>query len=282
MTRPLEGTTAIITGAARGIGCTLAFGLLEAGCRVTLMDVAGDTLGATVEEVRTRFGRDQLLAVTGDVASESDARRTIDETRRVFGGLDALINNAGVGRASVRSDVMRNPYRLWELTPVQWRRFFEVHVHGFFNMTQAALPTLLARKRGRIVTVTTSLDHMIRAGSAGYGSAKAAMEASMAILAEELSGTGVTANVLVPGGPVNTPGVPDDGTIPRSAFIQADVMVPPLIWLLSREADAVNGRRFIAARWDAAKPSEDAAAAAGAPVAWPQLGKQAIMPAGLR
>ena len=282
MARPLEGLTAIVTGAARGIGRTLAFGLLEAGCRVTLMDVAADTLGATVEEARTRFGHDQLLAATGDVASERDAHRTVDETRRAFGGLDALVNNAGVGRAFVRADVMRNPYRLWELTPTQWRRFFEVHVHGFFNMTQAALPTLLAQRHGRIVTVTTSLDHMIRAGSAGYGSAKAAMEASMAILAEELAGTGVTANVLVPGGPVNTPGVPDDGTIPRSAFIQADVMVPPLRWLLSGAADGVSGRRFIAARWDASKPPEDAALAAGAPVAWPQLGRQAIMPAGLR
>ena len=282
MAGPLEDTSAIITGAARGIGRTLAFGLLEAGCRVTLMDVAADALEATVAEAGERYGHRRTLAVRGDVANQSDARRAVAEARRVFGGLDALVNNAGIGRAAVRADVMRNPYRLWELTSAQWRRFFEVHVHGFFNMTQAALPELLAQNHGRIVTVTTSLDHMIRAGSAGYGSAKAAMEASMAILAEELAGTGVTANVLVPGGPVNTPGVPDDGTIPRSAFIQAEVMVPPLTWLLSRAADQVNGRRFIAARWDAAKPPEEAAAMAGAPVAWPQLGKQAIMPAGLR
>ena len=231
MARPLEGTTAIVTGAARGIGRTLAFGLLEAGCRVTLMDVAADTLDATVAEAGARFDRERILAIRGDVANESDAGRVVEETRQVFGGLDALVNNAGIGRAAVRADVMRNPYRLWELTPAQWRRFFDVHVHGFFNMTQAALAALLPQKRGRIVTVTTSLDHMIRAGSAGYGSAKAAMEASMAILAEELSGTGVTANVLVPGGPV-TP-APDDGTI-ASAFIQA--VGPPLTWHVARGA----------------------------------------------
>src|SRR5262245_6239159 len=211
MMAALPDPVAIVTGAARGIGRTMAFGLLDAGCCVTLMDVAADTLGATAEEAQGRFGRDRVLAITGDVASETDARRTVEETRHAFGSLDALINNAGIGRATVRTDVMRNPYRLWDLTPAQWRRFFEVHVNGFFNMTQAALPMLLARNHGRIVTVTTSLDHMIRAGSAGYGSAKAAMEASMAILAEELAGSGVTANVLVPGGPVNTPGVPDDG-----------------------------------------------------------------------
>ncbi len=282
MALPLQDTTAIITGAARGIGQTLAFGLLAAGCRVTLMDVAADALEATATVASEAFGRDRVLALVGDVANEANAQSAVAETWRRFGALDALINNAGIGRASVRADVMRNPYRLWELTPAQWRRFFEVHVHGFFNMTQAVIPAMLAQTHGRIVTVTTSLDHMIRSGSAGYGSAKAAMEASMAILAEELSGSGVTANVLVPGGPVNTPGVPDDGTIPRAAFIQAEVMVPPLIWLLSRQAAEVNGRRFIAARWDAALAPDEAAALAGAPIAWPQLGKQAIMPAGLR
>ena len=282
MALPLQDTVAIITGAARGIGQTLAFGLLAAGARVTLMDVDGDTLNATATVAVEAFGHDRVLALAADVSNEEHARSVVGETWREFGALHALINNAGVGRATVRADVMRNPYKLWELTPEQWRLFFEVHVHGFFNMTQAALPSLLAQQHGRVVTVTTSLDHMLRAGSAGYGSAKAAMEASMAILAEELVGTGVTANVLVPGGPVNTPGVPDDGTIPRSAFIQAEVMVPPLIWLLSHEAVDVNGRRFIAARWDPSKPSEQAAATAGAPIAWPQLGKQAIMPAGLR
>jgi NAD(P)-dependent dehydrogenase (short-subunit alcohol dehydrogenase family) len=282
MTATLQGCKVIVTGAARGIGRTLAFGLLDAGCRVTLMDWAAGTLAATAEEACARAGRDRVLSIVGNVSTEADAERVVAQTRAAFGGLDALVNNAGVGRAAVRADVMRNPYKLWELTADQWRRFFEVHVHGFFNMTRAALPGLLAQKRGRIVTVTTSLDHMIRAGSAGYGSAKAAMEASMAILAEELAGSGVTANVLVPGGPVNTPGVPDDGTIPRSAFIQAEVMVPPLVWLLSPVADAVNGRRFVAARWDASKAPEEAAERAGAPAAWPQLGKQAIMPAGLR
>ena len=282
MALPLEDTTAIVTGAARGIGQTLAFGLLTAGARVTLMDIDADTLNATATVASEVFGKDRILPIVGDVSVVTDAQVAVIETWREFGTLHALINNAGIGRATVRPDVMRNPYKLWELTPEQWRLFFEVHVHGFFNMTQAALPSLLAQGQGRIVTVTTSLDHMIRAGSAGYGSAKAAMEASMAILAEELTGSGVTANVLVPGGPVNTPGVPDDGTIPRSAFIQAEVMVPPLIWLLSRQAHDISGKRFIAARWDASKPADEAAPAASAPIAWPQLGKQAIMPAGLR
>jgi NAD(P)-dependent dehydrogenase (short-subunit alcohol dehydrogenase family) len=281
MSETLSDCTVIVTGAARGIGRTLALGLLDAGCRVTMMDWNADSLTAATADARG-IAKDRVLAIVGDVSSEEDARRVVAQTRAAFGGVFALVNNAGIGRASIRPDVMRNPYKLWELTPQQWRRFFDIHVHGFFNMTHAAIFSLLAQRRGRIITITTSLDHMIRAGSAGYGSAKAAVEASMAILAEELAGTGVTANVLVPGGPVNTPGVPDDGTIPRSAFIQAEVMVPPLIWLLSRAADGINGQRYVAARWDASLTPQDAAAASGAPIAWPQLGKQAIMPEGLR
>jgi NAD(P)-dependent dehydrogenase (short-subunit alcohol dehydrogenase family) len=268
----------IVTGAARGIGRTLAFGLLQAGYCVTLMDRAAETLAATAVDAQAIAPSDRILIVTGDVAREDDALRTVNETRSAFGRLYALVNNAGIPRSSVRPDVMRNPYRLWELTPDQWRGFFDSHVHGFFLMTQAAIPHLLAQRSGRVVTVTTSLDHMIRAGSAGYGSAKASMEASMSILAHELAGSGVTANVLVPGGAVNTPAVVDDGSIPRSAFIQAEVMIPPLLWLLSRAADAVNGQRFIAARWKPADGPEQAAQMAGAPIAWPQLGAQSITP----
>lgn len=274
----VEQGAVIVTGAARGIGRSLAFGLLEAGYCVTLMDRAAEMLAATAIDAHAIAPSDRILAVAGDVSRDEDAQRTILDTQKAFGRLDALVNNAGVPRSSIRPDVMRNPYRIWELTPEQWRSFFDSHVHGFFLMTRAVMPHLLTQKSGRVVTITTSLDHMIRAGSSGYGSAKAAMEASMSILAQELAGTGVTANVLVPGGAVNTPAVIDDGAIPRSAFIQAEVMVPPLLWLLSPAAAAVNCQRFIAARWKPSDDPDEAAKVAGAPTAWPQLGTQSVVP----
>lgn len=263
----------IVTGAAQGIGRALAFGLLRAGYCVALMDRAAATLAQTVQEARA-MAADRALAIVGDVGRAEDARRASDATRSAFGRVDALVNNAGVPRSAVRADVLRNPYRLWDLSEQQWRAFFDSHVHGFFLMTQAVLPVLLAQRQGRIVTVTTSLDHMIRAGCGGYGGAKAAMEASMATLAQELAGSGVTANVLVPGGAVDTPAVIDDGSFPRSALIAPEVMVPPLLWLLSAEAAPVNGQRIIAARWQPRARPHEAAAAAGAPIAWPQLGAQ--------
>ena len=103
----------------------------------------------------------------------------------------------------------------------------------------------------------------------------------MATLAHDLAGTGVFANVLVPGGPVNTPAMPDVSGIDRSAFIQPEIMVPPLIWMLSDQAEGVNGRRFIATKWDASLPWEQASVASGNPVAWPDLGGNRTFPAGL-
>ena len=98
-----------------------------------------------------------------------------------------------------------------------------------------AVRYMLARKAGRIITVTTSLGTMVRAGYLLYGASKAAAEAAMAVLSNDLVGTGVTANVLVPGGVTNTPLVGDDAG-DRDRMLQPDVMVPPLLYLVSRGA----------------------------------------------
>jgi 3-oxoacyl-[acyl-carrier protein] reductase len=111
-----------------------------------------------------------------------------------------------------------------------------------------------------------------------YGASKAANEALLTALAQELDGTGVTANVLVPGGAADTRLVPRSVVSDRAALIAPDVMVPPLLWLCSGAADGITGQRFIAMRWDVKLPPTEAAAAAGAPAAWQQLGRQAIVP----
>jgi NAD(P)-dependent dehydrogenase (short-subunit alcohol dehydrogenase family) len=140
------------------------------------------------------------------------------------------------------------------------------------------LPALLAQRWGRIINVTTSLDTMWRSLMQPYGGSKAANEALLTALAQELDGTGVTANVLVPGGAANTRLVPPRAVPDRSVLIAPEVMVPPLLWLCSHESDGVNGQRFIGARWDTKLPSAEAAKNSGAPAAWQQLGRQAVMP----
>src|SRR5262249_60114219 len=144
--------------------------------------------------------------------------------------IDAPLTNAGIGQASVRRDQRRNPIRFWEVTPEQWQRFVTVNATAPIMMSRAVVPHMLKAKRGRIVTVTTSLGTMVRGGYLLYGGSKAAAEAAMAILAADLQGTGVTANVLVPGGVTNTPLVGDDAG-DRSRMLQPEIMVPPLLWL---------------------------------------------------
>jgi len=99
---------------------------------------------------------------------------------------------------------------------------------------------------GRIINVTTSLDTMWRSLMQPYGGSKAANEALLTALSMELEGTGVTANVLVPGGAANTRMVPTRAASDRSALIAPEVMVPPLLWLCSNDSDGVSGQRFIA------------------------------------
>jgi NAD(P)-dependent dehydrogenase (short-subunit alcohol dehydrogenase family) len=151
-------------------------------------------------------------------------------------------------------------------------------VVAVFLMTRAALPVMVKQGWGRIINVTTSLDTMYRAKMQPYGGSKAANEAHLLAMAQELEGSGVSANVLVPGGAANTRLVSRAQEPDRAKLIPPEVMVAPLIWLCSNASDGVNGQRFIGMRWDKTLPPEEAAKNAGAPMAWQQLGRQAIMP----
>jgi len=122
------------------------------------------------------------------------------------------------------------------------------------------------------------LGTMLNAGSPTYGPSKAALEALSAIMAKDLDGTGVTVNVLVPGGITNTPMVSDAAGFDRAQMIQPEVMAPPLVWLVSDAAEKVTGRRFLAVHWDTRLPPEQAAEKAGAPVAWTSIATMPITP----
>ena len=122
-------------------------------------------------------------------------------------------------------------------------------------MSRAVVPHMLQAGKGRVITVTTSLGTMVRGGYLLYGASKAAAEAAMAVLAADLEGTGVTCNVLVPGGVTNTPLV-GEGAGDPAKMLQPEIMVPPLLWLISDAAAAVTARRFVAMDWDASLPAD--------------------------
>jgi NAD(P)-dependent dehydrogenase (short-subunit alcohol dehydrogenase family) len=99
-----------------------------------------------------------------------------------------------------------------------------------------------------------------------------------AVMSKDLAGTGVTVNVLVPGGVTNTGMVPHESGFDRERMIQPQVMAPPLAWLISDEAGDTTGRRFLAVHWDPALPPREAAEKAGAPVAWTEMATLPIEP----
>ena len=269
-----DNQSIIVTGAASGMGLSMTLGLLTAGHDVTATD--RDSAGLAELAKRAANLRGTVNTVTADLTQPDSFGHIAGSALIRFGRIDALINNAGIGQASIRRDRTGQPIRFWETTAEQWNRFIAINAGGPINMTRAVLPHMLAAKKGRIITVTTSLGTMVREGYLLYGSSKAAAESAMASLSSDLAGTGVTSTILVPGGVTNTPLVGDAGD--PSKMLQPDIMVPPLMWLLSADADTVNGKRYIAADWDSSLPPAQAAEKAGAPIAWMSIARMPIEP----
>ena len=269
---------AIVTGAAGGIGRALVKGMLGAGIRVAAVDRTRDGLDVVTAAAREQGREANLLTIEADLSRETAIADIVGQARGRFGAVDILVNNAGIGQATLRPGNWQQPLRFWDITADQWRQFVAVHTTAPLLLAQAVVPEMTERKWGRIVNVTTSLGTMIRSGSPTYGPSKAALEAFSAIMSKDLDGTGVTVNVLVPGGVTNTPMVPQEAGFDRQDMIQPEVMAPPLVWLVSDAAGGVSARRFLAVHWDPALPPAQAADKAGAPVAWTSIATMPIEP----
>ena len=268
----------IVTGAARGMGRLMALGIANAGASVVVVDQLQDELNGVMDEIKKQTACPPL-AIALDVTDERAVSAMVKSAIERFGRIDALVNNAGIGPYFIRKDFKHRRVGLWEVTPEKWRRMVDVNLNGFFYVTSTVLHAMLPRRRGRIVTVTTSLYSMINRGSVVYGGTKAAIEANMSALALDLKYNGIdgiTANVLIPGGPVDTPFIPNESGFDRATLIRPEVMVPPVLWLLSDQAKNVSGYRIIAQEWDSRLPVEQAFAASSAPIAWPQIGGQPL------
>ena len=269
---------AVVTGAAGGIGRALVRGLIGAAHRVAAVDQSAGRLAELMEEVRALGRESALLTIEADLSRDAAVSDVIGKVRGRFGAIDILVNNAGIGQATLRTDNWQRPIRFWEIGAEDWRRFVAVHTTAPLLLAQAVVPGMMQAGWGRIVNITTSLGTMIRSGSPTYGPSKAALEALSAIMAKDLDGTGVTVNVLVPGGVTNTAMVPAEAGFDRQDMIQPEVMAPPLVWLVSDAAGGVTARRFLAVHWDPALPPEQAAEKAGAPIAWSGIATMPIEP----
>jgi NAD(P)-dependent dehydrogenase (short-subunit alcohol dehydrogenase family) len=278
--RPLQGKVAIVTGAASpiGLGHAMTEGLVRAGARVALFDLNEAWLEQSTAEMRGIGGKDCALPVRVNITDPSDIERAINQTLSEFGGLHILVNNAGINQRSEGFTISDQTNDFWKLTPEQWNRVVAVNLNGPFYMSRAVVGYMLHQGWGRILGVTTSLDTMWRKHGTPYGPSKAGHEALVAAMAQELEGTGVTANVLVPGGATFTNMTASNTAYDKEKMIKPEVMQAPVVWLSSEASNDFTGRRIIAYYWDESLPSEERLEKASWPAAWPQLGRQAIHP----
>ncbi|HXP30312.1 MAG TPA: SDR family oxidoreductase [Stellaceae bacterium] len=267
MAEPLAERVAIVTGGGRGMGRAMALGLASAGASVVVTAARERDEIAHVAAEAGAPGR--FLPILADVTKEEDCQRVVAAALDRFGRLDVLVNNAGRGMKYVSPLFMTEPTRFWEVAPATWRLVIDTNVVGPFLMARAAVPHLLAAGWGRIVNVTINAETMRRRGFSPYGPSKAALESETIIWAQDLAGSGVTVNALLPGGAALTGMIP--ASYPdhlRAKLLDPAVMVPPLLWLASPQSDGVTGRRFIAARWRQDLPAKEAAEEAAEEAGW--------------
>ncbi len=268
---------ALITGAGKGIGKAMTLGLLAQGMRIAAVDRDEQSL-LELKHLANQSAYPERLEVFTEDLTSFDAVSLVDRVQDKLGGVNILINNAGLGQGQVRNDYHRNPPKFYDVTSEQWLNAIAVNANAVFLLSQVVAKRMLEDGWGRIINVTTSLGTMLREGYCPYGPTKAAAEGLSAVMASDLDGSGVTVNVLIPGGIVNTPMIPGEAPFLRDELIQPEAMLAPLYWLCSNEANQVTGLRFLANRWDDSRPVAEAAKLASAPIGWKDLAVLPVTP----
>lgn len=263
--------TVLLTGAAGGLGIVMTQALLADGHQVAAVDRNIDTLNQLV----TLCARNPALhAIHADLSQEAGCVKAVEAAQSKFGAIDALINNAGIGMSAIRPDAEARHPGIEELTAATFDRFFNVFVRAPATLARALVPSMKTNGFGRIVNNTTSYLTMLRV--LPYGAAKAALESMSAVWAKELDGGPITVNVLVPGGPTDTPMIADGSGWDRAKMLRPEIMGPPIRWLISDASAAFNGGRITAARWDAKLAPAEAVKRASRAIGWPELGADAV------
>ena len=169
----------------------------------------------------------------------------------MLGGLDVLVNNAGIGMRTVNPRFMTEPQPFWEVPPAGFRDVLETKATGTFLVAREVVPRMLSAGGGRVVTISMSEQTMTRRGFIPYGPSGAAVEALARVMAADLADTPVTANILLPGGATATGMIPDE--MPdelRANLLDPAIMGPPIVWLASADAAGVHDERIVARDFD--------------------------------
>ncbi|HEY1674140.1 MAG TPA: SDR family oxidoreductase [Streptosporangiaceae bacterium] len=228
----------LITGGTSGLGLAMASALAHAGAGVVL---TGRDAGRAEQVAATLPGASGLGLDTRDEASVSAA---VQAAAGRLGGIDLLVNNAGLGMRTVNPRFMTEPQGFWRVSPDGFRAVVETNLTGYFLVAREVTPLMLAAGRGRIVNVSMNHTTMTRRGFVPYGPSRAGAEALSRIMAADLDGTGVTVNLLLPGGATRTGMIPDGD--PGLALLEPEIMGPPIVWLASADAEGTSNERIVA------------------------------------
>lgn len=268
----MEQRVAVVTGGLRGLGRAMGLGLAKNGCRV----VAVGHIDSDVADMEAAAGAagvgGAVWPIVADLRRAAECDRLVGEARARFGRIDILVNNAGLTFTYIDPARYRRPepQRFWQVADEIVENVMLTNVLAADRLSRRVAPAMVEAGWGRIVNVTTKLDTMNRLGTHPYGASKAALEMATEVWAKDAAGSGLTINIVNPGAGANTPGMADemremsrDGRAAK--LVEPDEMVPPLLYVVSPEADPVNGWRFDANLWDAALPPAEAAKRAGRP-----------------
>jgi NAD(P)-dependent dehydrogenase (short-subunit alcohol dehydrogenase family) len=262
---PMHSLNIIVTGGGRGLGWEMADALLQAGHQVLVTGArASDELQSAVAAWNRGLSKPRAVAEVADVADWHDCQRVARRCIEAFGRIDGLINNAGRGMLEISPTFNTEPALFWQADPQGFANILQANVQGAFLMARACVPHMVAQGHGRVVNISTSAVTMVRTGYCPYGPSKAALEAMSVIWAKDLKGTGVSVNVLLPGGATDTKLLPGSGAGRRGAdgqLLSPALMRAPIQWLMQAPPD-LTGRRYTARLWLADLPPDEAAAKA--------------------
>ncbi|MBW1838353.1 MAG: 3-oxoacyl-[acyl-carrier-protein] reductase [Deltaproteobacteria bacterium] len=182
-----NGKVAIVTGAAQGIGKTIALLFAAKGASLVLCDINLEAAEKTAREIEEKGGK--CLALKSDVSNFQDAEKIIKQAVEHFGSLDILINNAGITRDNV----------LLRMKEEQWDQVMAVNLKGTFNFTRAAIKVMMRKKSGKIINIASITGMMGNAGQANYSASKAGVIGFTKAIAREYADRGITVNAVAPG-----------------------------------------------------------------------------------
>jgi len=235
----LKDKVAIVTGAAQGIGAAYARGLAREGAAVAIVDILDPT--AVAKEIVGNDGRALPLVV--DVSDEKQTRDMAQKVAETFGHIDILVNNA-----AVYGTIVRKPFE--EITVEEWDKIMAVNVRGIFLCVKAVAPYMKARKRGKIVNVTSSTFFKGNENFLHYVSSKGAVVAMTRSLARELGDYNINVNAIAPGQTMSEANLKrGEETDARSLQIRLlkrrllpEDLVGTVIYLSSSDSDMMTGQ----------------------------------------